>query len=94
MVVAALHHWRQLSAMEFEFDPREAEDYLRASAMPARRELVYRLALRRICARCRGDRAFKERTDALLNHIGKDQLPKLLGEAREVEAELTARTPH
>jgi hypothetical protein len=47
----------------FELDPSEADAFVRG--LDARQELVYRLAIRGICPRCRGDRAFNRRTDAL-----------------------------
>ena len=47
----------------FELDPREADAFVRG--LDARQELVYRLAIRSICPRCRGDRAFNRRTDEL-----------------------------
>jgi len=47
----------------FELDPHEADRFVRG--LDARQELVYRLAIRGICPRCRGDRAFSRRTDEL-----------------------------
>jgi hypothetical protein len=47
----------------FELDPREAERFVRG--MPLRQELVYRLDVRGLCPRCRGDRQFRARTEAL-----------------------------
>jgi len=47
----------------FELDPREADRFVRG--LDARQELVYRLAIKGICPRCRGDREFNKRTDAL-----------------------------
>lgn len=57
--------------------------------MPLRQELVYRLAIRGACVRCRGDRQFKQRTDALVEQFRKD-LPAVLKEAAKLEAELVA----
>jgi hypothetical protein len=71
----------------FELDPREAERFVRG--MPLRQELVYRLAVRGLCPRCRGDRQFRARTDALIERFRKD-LPTALKEAEALSAELTA----
>jgi hypothetical protein len=49
---------------QFELDPREVEEFI--LPLPARQQLVYRLAVRGLCSRCRGDRQFKQRTDALM----------------------------
>jgi hypothetical protein len=48
----------------FEFDPREAAAFVRG--LDARQELVYRLAIRGICPKCRSDRAFTRRTEELV----------------------------
>jgi hypothetical protein len=48
----------------FELEPREAERFVRG--MPPRQELVYRLAIRGLCQRCRGDGHFRQQTNALL----------------------------
>jgi hypothetical protein len=71
----------------FELDPREVENFIRP--LPARQQLVYRLAIRGLCPRCRGDRVFRQRTDALVERFRKD-LPALLKEADKLSAELTA----
>jgi len=77
----------------FELDPREADAFVRG--MPSSAEWsrdsssVYRLAVRGICAQCRGDRQFRERTDALVSRFRKE-LPAILCEARQLEAELLA----
>jgi hypothetical protein len=71
----------------FELDPREVEEFVRP--LPARQQLVYRLAVRGLCARCRGDRTFRQRTDALIERFRKD-LPALLSEANKLDEELTA----
>jgi hypothetical protein len=71
----------------FELDPREADAFV--CGMPLRQELVYRLAIRRACARCRGDRRFKKRTHELLFEFRKD-LRAVLKEAAKLEAKLVA----
>jgi hypothetical protein len=71
----------------FELHPEEANRFVRG--MPPRQELVYRLAIRGLCERCRGDRYFRQRTDALLEKFKKD-LPAVLQEAAKLGEELTA----
>jgi hypothetical protein len=71
----------------FELDPREVEDFIRP--LPARQQLVYRLAVRGLCSRCRGDRTFTARTDALIEQYRKD-LPAVLNEAARLGEELAA----
>jgi hypothetical protein len=71
----------------FELDPREAEDFIRP--LPARQQLVYRLAVRGLCRRCRSDRRFTRRTDALIEQFRKD-LSAVLKEADKLSAELVA----
>jgi len=71
----------------FELDPREVEEFIRP--LPARQQLVYRLAVRGLCERCRGDRQFGQRTDALAKQFRKE-LPAVLTEADKLSAELTA----
>ena len=70
----------------FELDPREADAFVRG--MAPRQELVYRLAIRGMCARCRGDRQFTQRTDALIEQFRKE-LPAVLREANKLGEELT-----
>jgi hypothetical protein len=72
---------------QFELDPREVDRFVRP--MPPRQELVYRLAIRGLCARCRGDRAFRQRTDELMAKFRKD-LPAVLAESRKLADELVA----
>jgi hypothetical protein len=69
----------------FEMDPREVENFVRP--MPPRQELVYRLAARGLCQRCRGDRAFQHRTDELMVQF-KDDLAGVLQDAAALEAKL------
>jgi hypothetical protein len=71
----------------FELDPREVEDFIRP--LPPRQQLVYRLAIRGLCARSRGNRAFMARTDALVAQFHKE-LPAVLREADALSAELKA----
>jgi hypothetical protein len=68
-------------------DTREVERCLRP--MPPRQELVYRLAIRVLSPRCRGDRRFSRRTKALAKQFRED-FPALLGEADRVSAKLMA----
>jgi hypothetical protein len=70
---------------EFELDPREVEAFIRP--LPARQQLVYRLALRVICPRCRGDR--QAHTDALAEQFRND-LPAALKEAYKLGEDLSA----
>jgi len=66
--------------------PRELEEFVRP--LPARQQLVYRLAVRGLCARCRGDRQFGQRTDALAEQFRKE-LPAVLREAAKLGEEMT-----
>lgn len=71
----------------FELDPREVEEFIHP--LPVRQQLVYRLAVRGLSARCRGDQQFRQRTDALAEQFRKD-LPAVLGEANKLAEQLTA----
>jgi hypothetical protein len=71
----------------FELDPREVENFVRP--LPARQRLVYRLAIRGLCPRCRGDRQFNQHTNALTEQFRRD-LPAVLREANKLAEELTA----
>jgi hypothetical protein len=71
----------------FELDPREVEAFIRP--LPARQQLVYRLAVRGLCPRCRGDRVFTKRTDALTARF-KDDLAAVLREAAKLSDEIIA----
>jgi hypothetical protein len=71
----------------FELDPHEAERFVRG--MPLRQELVYRLAIRGLSARCCGERLFKAHTEALVEQSRKD-LRAVLREASKLEEELAA----
>jgi hypothetical protein len=70
-----------------DLDPGEVRVLLRG--LPPRQELVYRLAVRGLSERCRGDRQFKQRTDALVEQYRKD-LPAVLNEANKLAEEITA----
>jgi hypothetical protein len=71
----------------FELDPREVEAFIRP--LPARQQLVYRLAVRGLCPCCRGDRVFTKRTDALTARF-KDDLAAVLREAAKLSDEIIA----
>ena len=73
--------------LSLELDPGEVTVLLRG--LPPRQELVYRLAIRGLSERCRGDRQFRHRTDALAEQFRKE-LPAVLREAEKLSAELTA----
>ena len=70
----------------FELNPREVDRVI--VLLQPRRELVYRLAVRRLSARCRDDRAFNARTHALLERY-LNELDELVAEAKALAAELT-----
>jgi hypothetical protein len=70
-----------------ELDPNEVTVLMRGLA--PRRELIYRLAIRGLCERCRGDRQFRQRTDELTTKF-KSDLPAILAEATKLGDELTA----
>ena len=72
----------------YTLDPREV-DALVATLAP-RQELVYRLALRGLCDRCRGDRVFEQRTEELMLGFGRD-LSAVLAEAAQLSRKLTER---
>jgi hypothetical protein len=70
---------------DYQLDPAEV---LRLTApLPPRDRLAYLLACRGLCARCRGDRAFKMEVDRLTNDLIKD-LPAILREAKKTAAQL------
>lgn len=71
----------------FEIEPREVEYFV--CTLPPREELIYRLAVRALSARCRGDRQFRQRTETLVLQFGQD-LPAVLVEADKLSAELAA----
>jgi hypothetical protein len=58
-------------------DPREVEAFIRP--LPARQQFVYCLAVRGLCARCRGDRVFRKRTDALVEQAALSKKMPLWG---------------
>ena len=51
-------------------------------------ELVYRIAVRDLCDRCRCDRKFKQQTDELMQRF-KSELSAVLTEATRLAADLT-----
>jgi hypothetical protein len=71
----------------FALDPRVVDSVVRR--LDPRRELVYRLAVRSLCVRCRGDRQFKARTDALVEQY-RNELPAVLAEAKKLSEDLVA----
>jgi hypothetical protein len=73
--------------LSLDLDPGEVTVLLRG--LPPRQELVYRLAIRGLSERCRGDRVFNARTDALVERFRKE-LPAVLKEADKLADELTA----
>ena len=73
--------------LSLDLDPGEVTVLLRG--LPPRQELVYRLAIRGLSSRCRGDRQFTKHTDALIAQFAKD-LPAALKEANKLAEELTA----
>jgi hypothetical protein len=70
-----------------ELDPNEVTVLMRGLA--PRRELIYRVAIRGVSERCRGDRQFRQRTDELTAKF-KAELPAILAEAAKLEADLMA----
>jgi hypothetical protein len=76
------------SAMpKLDIDPREVDRFVRP--LRPRAELVYRLAIRGLSERCRSDRQFRERTEALIVRY-RPYLSELLREASKLEEELVA----
>jgi hypothetical protein len=76
--------------MALDLDPREVDRFVRP--MSPRQELiyrlVYRLAIRGLCERCRGDRQCRQRTDALIARL-REELPALLRDADRLAEEMT-----
>jgi DNA-binding MarR family transcriptional regulator len=70
-----------------ELDPNEVTVLMRGLA--PRRELIYRLAIRGLCERCRGDREFRERTEELTAKF-KAELQAILAEAAKLGDDLLA----
>jgi hypothetical protein len=73
---------------QLEFDPREVNDLV--AKLDPRCELVYRLAIRDLCDRCRCDRKFKQRTEELMQCF-TGELSAVLTEAGRLAAELAGR---
>ena len=72
----------------FTFDPREIDAYL--AQLDPRRELVYRIAIRDLCDRCRCDRKFRQRTEELMQHFN-GELSAVLADAGKLAADWTRR---
>ena len=70
-----------------DLDPGEVTVLLRG--LPPRQELVYRLAVRRLSARCRGDGRFRQRTEELTTRF-RGELPAIMRDADQLVAELAA----
>jgi hypothetical protein len=68
---------RKKNVVEAAGDPREVEAFIRP--LPARLQLVYCLAVRGLCACCRGDRVFRKRTDALVEQAALSKKMPLWG---------------
>jgi hypothetical protein len=67
-------------------DPREVDALV--AELDARQELVYRLAIRGLCDRCRRDHAFERRTEELMLGFARE-LDAVLAEAGRLASELT-----
>ena len=72
----------------FTLDPREVDGYL--AGLPPRRELVYRLAIRGLCSRCRDNRRFEGRTEELMQRFAAE-LREALAESALLEWELMVK---
>jgi hypothetical protein len=68
------------------FNPREIDAFV--AKLDPRRELVYRIAIRDLCDRCRCDRKFKQRTEELMQRF-RGELSAVLAEADKLTADLT-----
>jgi len=68
------------------FNPREIDAFV--AKLEPRRELVYRLAIRGLCDRCRCDRKFRQRTEELMQRFNSE-LTAVLAEAGTLAADLT-----
>jgi hypothetical protein len=75
----------EVTASPIMLDPR-AIDALLAELNP-RQELVYRLAMRGLCGRCRSDDRFTARTEALILGFGRE-LRSVLSEAGQLSRAL------
>lgn len=71
----------------FDLDPGEVTVLVRG--LLPRRELVYRIAILGLSARCRSDRQFRERTGELTTRF-RGEMPTILTEAETLADELTA----
>jgi len=70
------------------FNPHEIDAFV--ARLDPRRELVYRIAIRDLCDRCRCDRKFKQRTEDLMQRF-RGELSAVLAEASKLTADLTRR---
>jgi hypothetical protein len=70
------------------FDPREIDAYV--AKLDPRRELVYRLAMRGLCDRCRSDRRFTARTDEIMQRFN-NEVNAVMADANRLAFELTRR---
>ena len=68
------------------FNPREIDAFV--AKLDPRRELVYRIALRDLCDRCRCDRKFRQRTEELMQRFNSE-LTAVLAESGKLAADLT-----
>ena len=68
------------------FNPRGIDAFV--AKLDPRRELVYRIAVRDLCDRCRCDRRFKQRTEELMQRFNSE-LSAVLTEAGKLAADLT-----
>jgi hypothetical protein len=84
---AELQNPGSMTKVRFELDPQEADAFV--CGMPPRQELVYRLALCGLCARCRRDPAFTRRTNELIAQFDTD-LPAVRTEANKLGKEIAA----
>jgi hypothetical protein len=71
-------------------DPRHPQVMALLADLDAEAELVARMALAGLCPKCRGDGAWKARTEELRSAIirSTDDLARVLARSREFEANL------
>jgi hypothetical protein len=72
---------------DIDLDDCDVERLLQA-ATSLREELIYRLALRRLCKRLRRDLRFGQRVAELLNDVPRYVVREVLAEAAVLEREL------
>ena len=83
---AAAACYRPVATPSLTFDPREIDAFV--AKLDPRRELVYRVAIRDLCNRCRCDRRFKQRTEELMQRFN-GELGAVLTDAGKLAADLT-----